>query len=357
MSSRPGPGSTFAQPVPEGDSPDDFEGGLELLRGPLFAHCYRMLGSRHDAEDALQETHLRAWRSFASFDSSRPLRPWLYRIATNVCLDVIAKRPRRRLPTESGELRSNDERAGEPVRDPVWIEPLAGSYGEAAIDTQTPEARYEQRETLELAFLVALQQLPGNQRAALLLCEVLGFSAPEAAEMLETSSASINSALQRARAALERHRPATSQSQLLEELGEEGVTELVDRFVEALQAGDVERLTDMLASDVSFSMPPYAAWWKGRSTVLAFVAADGASRRFVPLRINGQIAFGAFRLDPSSNRFEPELVEVLELDDSGQVSAITAFVDPDGWCDDEPPESATDMASLFEHVGLPDFLD
>ena len=272
------------------------------LRGPLLAHCYRMLGSLHDAEDALQEALLRAWRALDSYDPGRPPRPWLYRIATNVCLDAVARRPRRLLPTDGGEPAAGDQAAGPPVLEPVWLEPLAERHLAEAIDEDAPDARYEQRETLELAFLAALQHLPGNQRAALLLCEVLAFTAPEAARMLETSPASINSALQRARATLDRRRPAVSQRQILGELGDEDAARLVDAFADALQAGDVDRLAALLAEDVTFSMPPFAAWWRGRATVLAFTAADDATRRFLPLRVNGQLAFGAYRFDAELNR-------------------------------------------------------
>jgi RNA polymerase sigma-70 factor (ECF subfamily) len=329
-----------------------FAESVAPLRGPLLAHCYRMLGSVHDAEDALQDALLRAWRALPSFDASRPLRPWLYRIATNVCLDAIARRPRRGLPTDSGAASAVDELAGEAVREPVWLEPIAG---DALLDEGAPpDTRFEQRETLELAFLAALQFLPGNQRAALLLCEVLAFSAPEAARMFDTTPASINSALQRARATLERCLPPRSQREILDELGDEAAR-LVDAYVEALQAGDVARLTELLAEDVKFSMPPFEAWWQGRDVVLAFTAADSASRRCVPLRVNGQLAFAAYR--PDAGRYRAELVEVLTVDAGGRITDITAFVEPSGPCEGEPAEPGSDMESLFRRLGLPALLE
>jgi RNA polymerase sigma-70 factor (ECF subfamily) len=322
------------------------------LRGPLLAHCYRMLGSVQDAEDALQDALLRAWRALPSFDAGRPLRPWLYRIATNVCLDTIARRPRRGLPVDGGAAASGQERGAGAVREPVWLEPIADV---SLVDEEAPpDARFEQRETLELAFLAALQLLPGNQRAALLLCEVLAFSAPEAAELLDTTPASINSALQRARATLDRRLPPRSQSEILDELGEDAAR-LVDDFVDALQAGDVARLTALLAEDVTFSMPPYPTWWQGRDVVLAFTAADTTVRRCVPLRVNGQLAFAGYRLE--GERYLPELVEVLTVDAAGRITDITTFVDPSGPCEGEPAEPESDIASLFSRLGLPAALE
>ena len=336
-----------------GDDEQDFAALVAPLRAPLFAHCYRMLGSTHDAEDALQEALVRAWRALPRYDASRPLRPWLYRIVTNVCLDTAARRARRVLPTDGGAPAAGSQGAGEPVLEPVWLEPIADHHLERAIDEDTPDTRYEQRETLELAVLAALQHLPGNQRAALLLCEVLAFTAPEAARMLDTTPAAINSALQRARATLDRRRPSLSQRQIISELGGAAATHLVESFVDALQSGDVARLAELLADDVTFSMPPFAAWWKGRPTVLAFTAADEAMRRFVPLRVNGQLAFGAYRFHAAVDRFMPELLEVLALDERRQVSAITAFVDPAGPCEADVTEPTSDIAALFARLSLP----
>lgn len=322
------------------------------LRAPLHAHCYRMLGSVHDAEDALQEALLRAWRALPSFDPKRPIRPWLYRIATNVCLDAIAKRPRRGLPTDEGAAAAADSGAGAAVFEPVWLEPVADQQLERAVDEDAPDTRYEQRETLELAFLAALQYLPGNQRAALLLCDVLAFTAPEAGRMLETTPASINSALQRARATLDRRLPPLSQGRLLRDLGDEATGRLVNDYSDALQAADIARLTRLLADDVTFSMPPFAAWWQGSAIVLAFIAADDASRRVVPLRVNGQLALGVYRHDAIAGRYLPELLEVLAISERREVSHITAFVDPAD-CARDATDQTSDMASLFSRLGLP----
>jgi RNA polymerase sigma-70 factor (ECF subfamily) len=245
------------------------------------------------------------------------------------------------------------------VLEPVWLEPLGEQHLAQAIDEDAPDVRYEQRETLELAFLAALQHLPGNQRAALLLCEVLGFTASEAARMLDTTPATISSALQRARATLDRRRPQLSQRELLDELGDEAAARLVGAYVDALQHGDVERLAGLLAEDVTFSMPPFAAWWRGRPTVLAFIvaAAGGATRHFVPLRVNGQLAFAGYRLDAAVARFVPEVLEVLALDERRQVSTITAFVDPAGPCEADLTEPTSTLAMLFPRLGLPPTVD
>ena len=333
---------------------DDWRAAVDPLRGPLFAHCYRMLGSVQDAEDALQEALLRAWRARPTFDTGRALRPWLYRIATNVCLDAIARRPHRSLPTQAGPAVAADQGAGAAVLEPVWLEPLADDALAAAVDEDAPEARYEQRETLELAFLTALQRLPGTQRAALVLCEVLGFTAAEAADMLDTTAASITSALQRARATLDRHPPPRSQRQVLAALGDDAMQTLVGEFVDALQAGDVTRLAALLAEDVRFSMPPFSAWWQGRETVLAFTAADRASRRFVTLRANGQPAFAAYRLDEATDTYRPELLEILTVNERGEVAEITTFVDPVWPCAAEEAGAAMPIASVFARFGLAD---
>ena len=335
--------------------PDDaaFADAIETLRAPLMAHCYRMLGSAHDAEDALQEALLRAWRALSSFDRRRSFRPWLYRIATNVCLDAIAQRPRRGLPVGHGFAASPHESAGEAILDPVWLDPIASQQLSAAVDQDAPDARFEQRETLELAFLAVLQHLPAKQRAALLLCEVLAFSALEAAHMLDSTPASINSALQRARATLERKLPSRSQRRILSDLGDTATEALVSDYVQCLESGDVTRLAHLLAEDVKFSMPPFPAWWQGRDTVLAFTAADDTARRFLPLSVNGQLALGGYRLDAPTSRFLPELLEVLALDEQRRITEITAFVGLVGPCasdDNEPPNI---IQPLFARLGLP----
>ena len=197
-----------------------FERLIEPYRGELQAHCYRMLGSVHDAEDAMQDALLRAWRGLSGFEGRSSLRSWLYRIATNTCLDAIARRPKRVLPVDYGPATDPHDGPGEPVVESVWMEPYPDERLEVEDGYAAPEARYEQREGVELAFIAALQHLPANQRAVLILREVLAFSAREVAEALQTTVAAVNSALQRARKAVEERLPAQSQQATLRTLGD-----------------------------------------------------------------------------------------------------------------------------------------
>src|SRR5690349_23535015 len=218
----------------------DYEALVEPHRRELQAHCYRMLGSVHDAEDALQEALVRAWKALDRFERRSSTRSWLYRIATNTCLDAIARRPaKRELPID----RDPDEA---PLTETVWLEPYPDD----------PDASYEQRESVELAFIAALQHLPANQRAVLILREVLGFSAKETAEMLDTTPASVNSAMQRARASLDDKLPQQSQQATLRSLDDDEIRELVERYVEAWDRGDLDAVVSMLAEEATFSMPP-----------------------------------------------------------------------------------------------------
>jgi RNA polymerase sigma-70 factor, ECF subfamily len=300
-------------------------------RGELHAHCYRMLGSPYDADDALQETLLRAWRGLAGFQAGRPLRPWLYRIATNVCLDAIATRPKRVLPVDFGPPAGAGEGPGEPVVELVWLEP----YPDEALGLESglaaPDARYEQRESVELAFVAALQHLPANQRAVLILRDVLGFSAREAAERLDTSVASVNSALQRARKTVDERLPERSQQTTLRAVGDERIRELVDAYVDAWARRDVEAIAAMLAEDAVFSMPPWAAWWQGRETIAAFASAthdECPESRMVPTTANGQPALAGYSLDSETGVFRAAAIEVLTLED-GLIKEITAFGTPE----------------------------
>src|SRR5437868_153334 len=214
---------------------------VEPYRGQLHAHCYRMLGSVHDAEDALQEAMLRAWRGLGRFEGRSSLRSWLYTIATNTCLNAIARRPKRVLPVDYGPAADPHDAPGEPVVESVWVEPYPDEILGVEDGYAAPDARYEMRESVELAFIAALQHLPPNQRAVLVLREVLGFSAQEVADQLETTVASVNSALQRARAAVEERVPEQTQQETLRTLGDDGLRELVDRYVDAWQRNDVEQ--------------------------------------------------------------------------------------------------------------------
>jgi len=314
----------------------------EEHRTQLLAHCYRMLGSMDDAEDMLQETYLRAWRGLPRFAGRSSLRTWLYRIATNACLDATARRPKRTLPIERGSPSEPGADPGAPLTESVWIEPfpddeLVLPHGYAA-----PEARYEQREAVELAFVAALQHLPANQRAVLLLREVLGFSAREAAESLDTTVASVNSALQRARKTVDQRLPERSQQETLRAIGDEKIRRVVEAYVDAWSRGDVEQLQALLAEDAVFSMPPWAAWWRGRETIaaLAEAAVDYcAESRSTPASANGQVAIAYYHHQKESGRFAAAAIDVLTFEGE-RIKEITAFV----------------MPEVFSRFGLPDEL-
>src|SRR5918995_3747743 len=222
-----------------------FQRLVEPLRGELHAHCYRMLGSVHDAEDALQDALLRAWRSLARFEGRSSLRSWLYRIATNTCLDVIARRPKRVLPIDYGPPADPHDGPGEPLVESVWVEPYPDERLGVEDGYASPEARFEQRESVELAFIAALQLLPPLQRAVLVLREVLGFSAKEVAQTLESTTASVNSALQRARATIDQRLPDQSQQATLRSLGDGRVREIVESYVDAWDRSDVGAVVAM----------------------------------------------------------------------------------------------------------------
>src|ERR671926_242227 len=266
---------------------DAFRRLLDPYRGELHAHCYRMLGSVHDAEDALQEATLRAWRGLARFEGRSSLRSWLYTIATNTCLNQIAKRPKRVLPIDYAPASDPHTPPGEPLVETVWVEPYPDETLGVEDGLAAPEARYEQRESVELAFIAALQNLPANQRAALILREVLGFSAKEVAEALDTSVASVNSALQRARAAVDERVPEESQQATLRAVGDDRMREIVNGYMDAMGRGDVDAVVAMLTEDAAWSMPPMATWYRGASLApwLAEWPLSGEWRwRHVPAR-------------------------------------------------------------------------
>jgi RNA polymerase sigma-70 factor, ECF subfamily len=351
-----------------GGDEDAFRRLVEAYRPELHAHCYRMLGSVHDAEDALQEAMLRAWRGLPRFQRRSSLRSWLYRIATNACLDLIAKRPKRVLPIDYGPAADPHDAPGEPVVESVWMEPYPDDSVGLEDGIAAPEARYEQREAVELAFIAALQHLPANQRAVLILREVLGFSAKEVAQSLDTTVASVNSALQRARAAVDERVPDQSQQATLRSLRDEEVRELVDRYVEAWEKRDVDAFTAMLAEDATFAMPPLATWYHGREAIAQWAAGYPLSGAWdwktVFTRANGQPALGFYAWDEEEGAYLPFALNVLTLRGK-QVSDVVAFIarsteatDPEAYV--RFPEQAADpdrLTATFERFGLPDRLD
>jgi RNA polymerase sigma-70 factor, ECF subfamily len=310
---------------------DAFGQLVEPHRAALHAHCYRMLGSVHDAEDALQDALLRAWRGLRGLEGRSSLRTWLYRVTTNACLDALARRPKRVLPVDYGPPAGPGDPPGEPVAELVWLEPYPDAQVGLEDGYAAPEARYEQREAVELAFIAALQHLPARQRAALVLREVLGFSARETAETLETTVASVNSALQRARKTIDERLPEQSQQATLRSLGDDGVRELVESFVDAFERGDVDAILSLVAEDATFAMPPYPGWYRGREALGDSWLMPGGPPprlRYVATSANGQPAIGAYQRDPSAEAYVPIALDVLTLE-GGRISDVTAFRTPD----------------------------
>jgi RNA polymerase sigma-70 factor (ECF subfamily) len=301
---------------------------VERHRRELLVHCYRMLGSFDDAEDMLQETLLRAWGGLSSFEGRSALRPWLYKIATNVCLDALASRRRRLLPTNFLPHAEAGDPMPRPIEDQVWIEPIP----DALIDLRpahNPEASYDAAESVSLAFLATLQTLPGRQRAVLVLRDVLGFGAAETADLLATSVAAVNSALQRARGAMKAFRSDTTTSPAPEAESEETVS-LLTRYVEAWEAPDAARLVALLREDVVFTMPPLPLWYQGRTAIRWFLeehlfTADAQGRfRLVATRANGCPAFGVYQRD-DTGAYRPAALHLLTVA-GGQIAAIHDFL-------------------------------
>ena len=340
---------------------------VEPRRGELHAHCYRMLGSVQDAEDALQEALLRAWRGLGRFEARSSLRSWLYTIATNTALNLISRRPKRVLPIDYGPPADPHLPPGQPVVESVWVEPYPDEAVGIADAAPGPEARYELRESVELAFVAALQHLPATQRAVLILREVLGFSAKEVAESLDTSVASVNSALQRARAAVEERVPEESQQATLRSLGDEDVRELVQRYADAWERCDVEAFIAMLSEDATFAMPPLASWYRGRDEIAIWAAQsplNGEWRwRTVPTRANGQPALAFYAWDVDEESYLPFALNLLSFRGS-EITNVTAFIArsvdiPDEEIEGRWPEQPGDpelLLAAFGRFGLPDRL-
>jgi RNA polymerase sigma-70 factor (ECF subfamily) len=304
---------------------EELAGHLEQHRRELVAYCYRMLASPFEAEDAVQETMLRAWRSYDRFEGRSQLRSWLYRIATNVCLDLLGGRERRARPMDLGP-------AGEPIAenlrtpDVPWLQPIPDPADEAV-----------ERETIRLAFVAALQHLPPRQRAVLILCEVLRWQASEVAELLDSSVASVNSALQRARATLASAEiPATTPENV--------DADLLARYVEAFEAYDMEALTALIQEDATQSMPPFDLWLRGRDDIFAWWLGPGIGckgSRVVPtVSANGSPAFGQYK-PAAGGGFEPWALQVLEIE-SGRIIEFSFFLDTE---------------TLFPLFGLPAHLE
>jgi RNA polymerase sigma-70 factor (ECF subfamily) len=298
---------------------------LEQYRRELTAHCYRMLGSPFEAEDAVQEALLRAWRGLDRFEGRAQLRSWLYRIATNVCLDMLNGKERRARPMDMGPARDPHGPIGEILPEVTWIEPVPDRL--VVTDGGDPAEVAESKETIRLAFVAALQHLPPRQRAVLLLCEVLRWKAAEVAELLGTSVASVNSALQRARATLDAGELDAAGTAAAPEGEEE--RELLTRYVDAFERYDMEALTSLIHEDATQSMPPYELWLRGRDDIFGWwwgrgIACKGSKVIPAPAA-NGLPAFGQYKPREDGNGYEPWALQVVRIE-NGAIAELTFFL-------------------------------
>jgi RNA polymerase sigma-70 factor (ECF subfamily) len=306
---------------------DAFTRLVEPLRSELHAHCYQMLGSAFDADDALQEALLRAWRGLGRFEGRSSLRTWLYTIATRTCLDVVEQRGRRALPVDLGPSSEAVVMDDGPASEVAWLGPYPD--GHVAAGVANPSARYEQREAVELAFVAALQHLGGNQRAALLLFDVLGFTVAEIASMMDTSTTSVNSALARARRVIAAKVPAISQQQTVSRLDDAHLRRLVDGYATALQNRDVDVLVALLTEDVTWSMPPHPHWYQGLPAVLDFATSLPLTScglwRTLNTTANGQPAVAAYLRRDGADPYAAWAINVLTLRND-RITEITSFI-------------------------------
>ena len=319
---------------------EDFLAMTDQYRRELLAHCYRMLGSVHEAEDLVQETYLRAWRSYHGFEGRSSLRTWLYRIATNVCLTALDSRKRRPMPTGLGAPSSHPDDPLVELGEVLWLEPVPDAMVAGwCDDPHDPATIVAGRAGVRLALIAALQQLPPRQRAVLVLREVLRLRAAEVAEMLDTSVAAVNSSLQRARAQLE---AAGLTEEDVTEPDDPRQRELLDRYARAIEAKDVAAIVAVFTADVVWEMPPFSAWFRGPDAIARLIAthcpAKAGEIRLLPTEANGQPAYAVYRL--TDEGWTPFQLHVLALTD-GRVSHVSAFFD----------------LSLFPTFGLPARLD
>ncbi|MEP7284928.1 MAG: sigma-70 family RNA polymerase sigma factor [Chloroflexota bacterium] len=312
---------------------------IEPYQCELRAYCYRLLGSLQDAEDAVQETMLRAWRRLDTFEGRASFRAWLYKIATNVSLDALDKAKRRGLPSTLYPPADPQTSHIVPINDPIWLDPFPDDWlDESAMELET---HYALRESVTLAFLTALQVLPPRQRAVLVLCDVLDWRASEVAQFLAITTSAANSALHRARSTLSKHyligqtKPATISS---------STRTLLERYVRAWETTDVAGLVSLLKEDATYTMPPTSTWFQGREAVRRFFASSifvqGLSYRLQPIHVSSQPGFAAYLHNPQSDQFEAHAIHVLNLNND-QLVALTTFLNP----------------ALFSHFGLPNLLN
>ncbi len=312
---------------------------LEQFRGELTGYCYRMLGSTFEAEDAVQDTMVRAWKNLDRFEGRSALRSWLYRIATNVCLDMLNGSQRRARPMDMGPASSADSPLGDPLPEVAWLQPMPDAR--VLPEDGDPAELAIERETIRLAFVTALQHLPPKQRAVLILQEVLKWKATEVAELLETSVASVNSALQRARASLDQK--GVVESDAFEPMDTDQQA-LLDRYVDAFQRYDMDSLTALLHEDATWSMPPFELWLQTHEDIIKWCMGPGIGcqdSRLIPTVANGSPAFGQYKPNPEGDGWVPWSLQVVEISD-GRIVGLNFFLDTE---------------SLFPMFGLPERVD
>jgi RNA polymerase sigma-70 factor (ECF subfamily) len=328
----------LADPNAPTQGPPELEAQLEQHRRELTAYAYRMLGSTFEAEDAVQDALVKAWKNHDSFEGRAALKSWLYRITTNVCLDMLGSSQRRARPMDLGPARSADTPLPDPLSEVTWIEPMPD--GRVLPTEGDPAEVAELRDSIRLAFVAALQHLPPQQRAVLILREVLRWKAQEVAELLDTSVASVNSALQRARASIEeRGVEATDRAETLDE----DQKALLARYVDAFERYDMESLTSLLREDATWNMPPYDLWLQTHEDIVDWCLGTGIAckgSRLIPTVANGSPAFGQYKPDPEGG-LAPWSLQVLEISE-GEIAGITFFLD---------------TQRFFPMFGLPDHLD
>jgi len=309
----------------------EFVAQIEPYRRELHVHCYRMLGSVQDAEDLVQETLLRAWRRRETFAGRGSLRAWLYKIATNLCLNALERQPRRTLPVMRQQASAQDEAIAPAITEPIWLEPLPDEL--LAPEHGEPEARFSQRESVSLAFVVLLQQLPPRQRAVLILRDVLDWQASEVSELLGLSIAAVKSALFRARTTLAQHTQTGKAEELAAPRLNEAMQSRLAHYMRAWETANVNEFVALLKADAIFSMPPTPTWFQGREAIRAFLTQtifQGAIQgqwRLLPTRANGQLAFGVYRRHTAGGLYEPYAIQVLRFAGE-QIAEVTTFKNP-----------------------------
>ncbi|TDC55803.1 sigma-70 family RNA polymerase sigma factor [Actinomadura sp. KC345] len=310
--------------MPNSTMEPDFQKLADPYRRELLAHCYRMLGSIHDAEDLVQETYLRAWRSYENFEGRSSLRTWLYRIATNVCLTAIDQRGKRPMPSGLGAPSDEPERPVVASPEVPWLEPAPDTV--LGADAADPATIVAARESTRLAFVAALQHLPAKQRVVLILRDVLKWRAAEVAELLDTSTAAVNSALQRARAQLDEHAPVRDE---LVEPTDPAQRDLLERYAKAFEDADITGLIELFKKDIVWEMPPFPEWFVGADVVVRLIIAQCGPApgdiRMVPASANGQPAFGMYMRDEEGVH-RPYHLQVLSVTDDG-VAHVSVFFD------------------------------